>query len=89
LSIEAEGTKPEVVELLPHAQEQHDVLGSQPLPNQGTATVKVPDHVGQRDAISLVLRGKGNVCPLLTLMMRLFYAIFHSMVNGVCLCTRC
>ena len=46
-SLEFEGIKTRVVELFPHAQEQHRILVLKPLLDQRATAVEVLHHVGQ------------------------------------------
>src|SRR4051812_45340521 len=63
-SLEFAGIEPGVVELLPDAEEQHRVLGPQPLLDQCPRAVETTDHVGERDVVLLVARGDAHHGPL-------------------------
>lgn len=87
-SLEFEGIKSWVVELLPHAQEQHGVLVFEPLLNQGAASVKVPHHVGERDVVLLVPGGDGDFGPF-DVDNAILHDTSHSAANSRVAITRC
>ena len=53
-SLEFEGIEGGVVQLLPHAEEEHRVLVAQPLLNERAPALEEHDHVGERDVVLLV-----------------------------------
>ncbi len=63
-SIEFEGIKTGVVDALPDAKEQYGVLVLEPLLNQGTCSVKVPHHVGERNIVTTRLSENAAGCAL-------------------------
>ena len=63
-SIEFEGIKTWVVELLPYTQKQHGVLVFEPLFDQGAAAIEVPHHAGERDVVLFMPRGDGDFSAL-------------------------
>jgi hypothetical protein len=54
-SLEFEGIKTRVVNLLPDAKEEHCVLVFQPLFDEGAAALEIPHHVGERNIVAVLL----------------------------------
>lgn len=63
-SLEFEGIKIRIVELLPDSEEEHRNLSLEPLLDESNATVEVSHYIGQGNEIAQLLGEDGNGCPL-------------------------